>query len=248
MNTQETQNPRFIDHYPLSQVFVRLLVGGISGIFGSLFLGVAMFLTWNILQKILYQQIDVDGSVITSSLDPIVVIIIGLFLFLATMVSNMIYTLFISVVDEKFSERKTGISFVFVGGLILFIFMIPLYIYLSFFAGLESKGMALSGILQVVLFNVYTILTLEVINRNKYLIVSLIGMMMGLVLFTGIISIIFSAGGNLAVTILLVQPVLMICTSISNSVVEGVYGWYYRTYGSDGLSQYKETYVHEEEV
>lgn len=247
MNTQENINPRFIDHYPLSQVFVRLLVGGISGIFGALFLGVAMFLTWNILQKILYQQIDIDGSVITASLDPIVVIIIGLFLFLATMVSNMIYTLFISVVDEKFSERKTGISFVFVGGLILFIFMIPLYIYLSFFA-LGTKGMALSGMIQVVLFNVYTILTLEIINRNKYLIVSLIGMMMGIVLFTGIISIIFSAGGNLAITILLVQPILMICTSITNSIVEGVYGWYYRTYGSDGLSQYKETYVHEEEV
>lgn len=247
MNTQENINPRFIDHYPLSQVFVRLLVGGISGIFGALFLGVAMFLTWNILEKILYQQIDIDGSVITASLDPIVVIIIGLFLFLATMVSNMIYTLFISVVDEKFSERKTGISFVFVGGLILFIFMIPLYIYLSFFA-LGTKGMALSGMLQVVLFNVYTILTLEIINRNKYLIVSLIGMMMGIVIFTGIISIIFSAGGNLAITILLFQPILMICTAICNSVAEGVYGWYYRTYGSDGLSQYKETYVHEEEL
>lgn len=247
MNTQENINPRFIDQYPLSQVFVRLLVGGISGIFGALFLGVAMFLTWNILQKILYQQIDIDGSVITASLDPIVVIIIGLFLFLATMVSNIIYTLFISVVDEKFSERKTGISFVFVGGLILFIFMIPLYIYLSFFA-LGTQGMALSGMIQVVLFNVYTILALEIINHNKYLIVSLIGMMLGIVLFAGIISIIFSAGGNLAITILLVQPVLMICTSISNSVSEGVYGWYYRTYGSDGLSQYKETYLHEEEL
>lgn len=243
----ENQNPRFIDHYPLSQVFVRFLVGGISGIFGSLFLGIAMFLTWNILKPLLYSQIDIDGSVITTQLDPIVVIIIGLFLFLATMVSNMIYTLFISVVDDKFEERKMGMSFVFIGGLILFLFMIPLYIYLSFFA-LETQGMAISGLLQVILFNIYTVMALEIVNRNKYLIVSLIGLMIGIIFFTGVISIIFSAGGQLAITILLIQPILMASTAITNSIAEGVYGWYYKTYGSDGLSQYQETYEHEENL
>ena len=109
--------------------------------------------------------------------------------------------------------------------------------------------MALAGLLQVLLFNLYTILTLEIVNRNPYIIVSLIGALLGVVLFTAIITILFtSAGDNLAITIILVQPIMMACMAITNSVAEGVYGWYYRTYGSDSLSQYQETYEHEQEI
>lgn len=229
--------PRYTAHYPLSQLFVRFFTGFVSGSSGALVLGIIMLTTWELIGTVMSPpQEAIDGSVVVAVLNPITVILVGISIFLATMLSNIVYTILISIVDEKYEQKRVGTAYVFIGGLILAMIMIPLYIYLSVAMGVD--GIGICGVLHAILFSIYTILALEIVNQDKYIIVSLLGSLMGISIFTLFsVSIFRNAGENMTVLILTLLPLLLGCMSLANTMIEGLYGWFYRTYGTDAFSQ-----------
>ena len=136
------------------------------------------------------------------------------------MLSNVVYTMLIGIVDEKYEHKKVGTAYVFIGGLILAAMMIPLYIYLSTSMGVEGVGIC--GLLHALLLSIYTTMVLEIVNRNEYIVVSLLGILMGIILFALLTVYIFhNANENTTVTILMMLPLLMACMSTANTVIEG---------------------------
>lgn len=231
--------PRYINHYPLSQLVVRFFVGFLSGFTGTVVLGILMLATWSVIGDYISGENvakDINGIDLNDkTLNPIFVIVVGIAIFLTTMVSNIVYNILIPLVDDKYEQKKLALSNIFIGGLVLAGMMIPIYTIGS--ASFYELGVGISGIMHATLFSIYTILIMEIVNKNNYLIVSTLGVLLGVILFVAISMILFTGSdSNSTILILLTLPILMGCMSLANTMSEGIYGWFYKTYGTDTLS------------
>ena len=229
------QTPHYANGFPVSLIFLRLLVGIASGFTGTVVLAIILLSTWSIVGDTITGA-NIETNVLGFQIGkeethPLFLSIVIAGIFLGTLASSMTFAFLATATEERYDHRATILTQTFFGNLILLTFVLILYILGNeYFA---SKGVAAAGLIHCLLSSVFGVFILEIINRSRYLIVSTYGVIVGLILFTILLTII--ALQNFTVGIFLCLPILLGCLHMGNALSEGIYSWFYRTYGADIL-------------
>ncbi len=220
----------------ISSIFSRFLIGFASGFIGSIILGIVLFLSWSIVGETLSpnDMIQTDfGINIGPQTHPLFLSIITLAVFLATLVGNLAYVLLSTIIEEKYTQRSTVLTHVFFGNLVILLLALPVYMISSRAFG--APGIALSGVLHLIVSTFLSFFVLEILHSSKYLLVNTYGILLGVLLF-------FFLGGLLAgqssgtLAIILAPPILLGMMALGNRAAEVFYAWLYENYGRDFLN------------
>jgi hypothetical protein len=221
----------------LPNVFVNTLVGLASGLLGTMVLGLILLLTWSIVGEVLVptdQQTTTEFGEILShqqNTHPLFLSVVIWAVFMATLAANILQTLLITSIEERYTARATCITQVAVGNVMMLILTIPIYIMVSSQYG--ATGVAVGAFIHTTMSVIFSTLTLEIITLKKYILVSLYGLMLGLVMFF----ICFSIFGNNNPTIMafVALPLLLGTMSFGLGITQLIYFWFADTYGNDFL-------------
>ena len=235
LETKKEKDPIFLNDSPVSTTFFRFMTGFGSGLAGTIVLGLIVFLTWSIVGDVLSPS-DVQETAFGIQLKrdgahPLFIYAVILGIFLANLAANIALTFVSSLVEEKYAARSTAITQIFAGSLLLLFFFLPVYLVGNGFYG--SSGIAFAGLFHSMCLAIFTFFAMEVIAGTRYILVNLYGIILGITLFF-FFGIMFS--GHPAITIFLTLPLLFGFLGAGNGIAEGVYNWFFHTYGSDFLN------------
>ncbi len=220
----------------ISSLFSRFIVGFGAGFVGMIVLGIILFSTWKIIGDVLIppegapDQLGVKVNEVQTH--PLFLIIITLAIFLSTLAANLTYAFLSTVVQEEFSRRSTSLTHVFFGNLTLLIFFLPLYFSTNVVFG--AQGIAISSILHIVISVFFTLSVIQSIHQSKYLMVNLYGNLFGIILFTFLVTVFSDID---TITLFFISfPFFIGSMAFGNRVIELVYAWIYKNYGTDFLN------------
>lgn len=234
-NVVETKDPILLNNSPISTTFFRFMTGFGSGLAGTIVLGLIVFLTWSIVGDVLspsdVQETEFGIQLKRDGAHPLFIYAVILAIFLATLAANIAQAFVSSLVEEKYSARSTAITQIFAGSLLLLFFFLPVYLVGNGFYG--SIGIAFAGLFHAICLAIFTFFIMEIIAGTRYILVNLYGIILGITLFF-FFGIIFS--GHTAIVVFLALPLLFGFLGAGNGIAEGVYNWFFHTYGSDFLN------------
>jgi hypothetical protein len=221
----------------LPNVFVNTLVGLASGLLGTMVLGLILLLTWSIVGEVLVptdqQTTTAFGEIVShqQNTHPLFLSVVIWAVFMASLAANILQTLLITSMEERYTARAPGSTQVAVGNVIMLVLTIPIYVMVSNQYG--ATGVAVGALLHTTMSVIFSTLTLEILTLKKYILVSLYGHMFGLVLFF----ICFSIFGNNNPTIMafVALPLLLGAMSFGQGITQLIYFWFADTYGNDFL-------------
>ena len=228
------QNPN-TEPVTLSTAFIRLFLGFGSGLVGTMILGIILFLSWNIVGEFITQATieTVELGVIKDApeVHPLFLNFITLAIFLSGLGATVTYGILLSVVEERFPNRSTMLTHIFVGNLVILIMVLPLYFF-SDRIGMQ-QGILLSLLIHGMLVTIFSYLSMVVINRSEHLLVHVYAIVWSLVIFCFTLS--FIADRNMAVIVVLSFPILLAATGFGTATSEMFYQWVEKIYGVDFL-------------
>ncbi|MCF7830579.1 hypothetical protein K9M41_01095 [Candidatus Gracilibacteria bacterium] len=219
-----------------ASLFSRFIIGFGAGFLGTVVLGIIIFLTWEIVGDTLsateVAQSEFGVGLQKDKAHPLFLSIITLAIFLSTLVANLSHVFLSTIVDAKFKRRSTTLTQVFFGNLVILFLMLPIHLLAS--RELGPNGMAVSGVLHVILSTFFSTFVLEALHQSKYLIVNVYGTVLGIILFFFLNLMFLNA--NPAMMVLLVLPLLFSMIALGNRIAELFYAWLCRNYGTDFLN------------
>ncbi len=223
------------DVFPISIIFFRFIAGFFSGVIGTVILGLILFLTWSIVGDTLNQPTDLNPT-IGIQLDrppahPLFVYIVVFGVFIASLLSNISYTIGMNMLEEKYENRATSITQVFLSSVIILIIFLPAYIFAN--ASFQVPGVAFAAILHTGFCAIFTYIVLETLTQTKYLLVRIYGIILGIAMFFVLESILLDTKATIAIFLSL--PFLHGLLGMGNGISEGVYHWFFKTYANDFL-------------
>lgn len=221
----------------LPNVFINTLVGLSSGLLGTIVLGLILLLTWSIVGEVLMptnQQTTTEFGEILSykqNTHPLFLSVVIWGVFMATLATNILHTILITSIEERYSARATCLTQVAIENVITLLIMIPLYLMVSNKYG--AHGVAITALIHSSLSVIFSTLTLEIINLKKYLLVAMYGVIVGLVLF--FLGFIIVGNNSPTIMALVALPLLMGMMSLGKGLTQIIYFWFADTYGNDFL-------------
>lgn len=246
--TEEATDAILENESPVATTFFRFMTGFGAGLAGTIVLGLIVFLTWSIVGDVLSpsdtQETEFGIQVKREGAHPLFLYSVILAIFLATLAANIALAFVSSVVEEKYKSRSTAITQIFAGSLLLLFFFLPVYLIGNGFYG--PSGIAFAGLFHSICLAIFTFFVMEIIAGTRYILVNLYGIILGITLFF-FFGIMFS--GQAAVIVFLTLPLLFGFLGAGNGISEGVYNWFFHTYGSDFLNiekRYGDDYGQEE--
>lgn len=221
----------------LPNVFINTLVGFAAGLLGTMVLGLILLLTWSIVGEVLAptnQQVTSQlGEVLThkQNTHPLFLSVVIWAVFMATLAANILQTVLISAIEERYTARATSLTQISIGNVIILLLMIPVYLMVSGQYG--ATGVAIAALIHCTLTVIFSVLAMEIIALKRYMLVSVYGLMVGLVLFF----LCFNIFGNNNPTIMafVALPLLLGMTAFGSGLTQLIYFWFADTYGNDFL-------------
>ena len=225
----------------LSTVFLRFFGGFGAGMVGTIILGIILLLTWGIVGNVLaptanqvVEQIG-TGIVLKQQSHPLFLSIVILAVFLATLVSNLSYTLVSSVTEERYENRTTNLTQAFLGNLVILLVLIPVYLMSSNLYG--SAGVGITAMTHVCLASIFCFLAMEALSQTRYMLLSLYGMITGLAIFAAAMNVLGSSSPTILT--LTALPFLLGSIGAGSAMAQMFYHWTQKTYGTDVLDSDK---------
>ncbi len=222
---------KFVPINTLSGIFFRFFGGIWAGASGAIIMGIVLFLTWSIVGDTLGISGNVKNEFGSYSdggkTHPLFMSIVLLAVFLSSLVSNLIFSLINSILVERYPLRSTTLTHVFLGNLIILVFIIPLYLLIGNFYG--PQGIAFTAISHAVLSGLFTFFSIEILSTSPYIFITLYGSVLGIIIFLFIGS--FFSSLNPTILSFLVLPLLLGSLNIGNAIIEMFYFWFSKTYG-----------------
>ncbi len=225
----------------LSTVFLRFFSGFGAGMIGTIVLGIILFLTWGIVGDALAPTAnqtveDIStGIVLKKESHPLFLSIVILAVFLATLIANLSNTLVSSATEERYQNRTTNVTQVFLGNLV--ILPIFIFVYLVSSALYGPIGIGVTAMAHICLVTIFSYLAMEILSQTKYLLLSLYGVIVGLALF-GIVAN-FIASLNPTTLTLTALPLLLGFIGSGSAIAQMFYSWTQRAFGTDVLDSDK---------
>ena len=221
----------------LPNVFITTLMGFASGLLGTFVLGLILLLTWSIVGDVLMPTVDQTttefGEILShrENTQPLFLSVVVLAVFLATLAGNILKAYLTTSVEERYTASATCLTQVGIGNVVILLMIIPVYIMVS--AQYGATGVAIAAIIHACLSGIFSVLTIDLITLKKYLLLSLYGVMLGMVLFC----LGFNVFGNNNPTImaLVALPLLLGLLSFGQGISQLLYFWFVETYGNDFL-------------
>ena len=221
---------------PISMIFSRTILGFGSGFAGSVILGIVLFASWSVVGDAItgagVQTNEFGIAISQTQTHPLFLSLVTLAVFLSVLGANLILTLLLCLVDEKYRFQSTMLTQVFFGNLGILFLMLPLYLILN--GTFSTGGAALAGILHAVLAHFYAFWVAENLNQPSEVFLNSYGFILGIIIFTAFSGLLF--GGSPTILVFLALPILHASTSFANALAEVFYRWVYRTYGTDFLN------------
>jgi len=221
----------------LPSVFVGSLVGFAAGLLGTMVLGLILLLTWSIVGDVLMPTVDQTTSEFGEILShrqnthPLFLSVVILGVFLATLAANILKTFLNTSIEEKYTAQATCITHVGIGNVVVLLMMIPVYIVVS--GNYGATGVAIVALIHSCLSAILSVLTLDLISLKKYVLLSVYGLMSGMVLF--FLSFNMFGGNNPTVLAFVALPLLLGTMSLGQGLFQLLYFWFADTYGNDFL-------------
>lgn len=216
-------------------IFLRFVGGFGSGLAGTIVLGIILFLTWSIIGETISQteitKNEFGVALNEQNTHPLFMGVILVAVFLASLVANLIYCVISTTIEEKYVARSTNLTQIFSGNLCILLFFIPLYLISNKSSG--PDGITTVAISHIILTSLFTFFILEIFSTSKYIIVSLYGLILGLIIFL-FLEILLSNNTTLLLSFLIL-PLLLASLGVGNGIVEMFYTWLQKTYGIDFL-------------
>ena len=232
---------KMLSEVKLSTVFMRFFSGFGAGMVGTIVLGIILLLTWGIVGQVLaptanqlVEQIG-TGIVLKKESHPLFLSIVILAVFLATLISNLSYTLVSSAIEEHYDNRTTNLTQAFLGNLVILIALIPVYLISSNLYG--SLGVAITAMTHICLASIFCFLAMELISRTRYLLLSLYGVITGVSLFAILMNLVGSSSPT--VLSLMALPLLLGCIGAGSGFSQMFYFWIQTNYSTDVLDSEK---------
>ena len=155
--------------------------------------------------------------------------------FVGSLVTNLISVFLISYFDrESYPRYITILTQAFIIQLVLFLFSIPIYIFVSSL-NLGETFIKYIAALHLLLSVQISNLLLETLSNSAYKIVGLYGVTLGSFLTIGIVIVIYLLGLELFL-FFIIPPVLWVTIELFRSLSEVAYYYFYKFYGIDALS------------
>lgn len=225
----------------LPKVFVNALVGFASGLLGTMVLGMVLLLTWSVVGEVLSptnQQVTNEfGQVLShkENTHPLFLSVIICGVFLAILAATMLQTVLISAIEERYTAKATSITQVATANVIILLIMIPVYLSVSGQYG--ATGVAVGAMIHCTMTVMMSILAIDILALKRYTLLSLYGVMVGLVFF--FLSFNLFSANNPTLLAFVALPLLLGLTSLGGGLTQLVYFWFADTYGNDFLDTEK---------
>ncbi len=204
-----------------------------GGIIGMLVL-LVIFLSASTILNSGWNTVIVDGTISDGSgKNPLFIFVFMAMIFIASLVSNILGTLFFSFVQSTKYVRRTTVQYqVFFVNLAIFVLLGPLYFLLDS-RNAVSMVSFLAGF-HVVLSALASMVILEIVGNIKYALVGFYGVIFATVMSSATILTIFEFTGHNPTSVLFATlPLLWMAMGFYTSVCEMFYRWLWSLYGTD---------------
>ncbi len=226
----------FKKHVPLSRIIFRFLTGFGAGAIGSIVLILILFAGWSVVGESLSAKTETVNEfgvmVGQTNTHPLFVYLVLFATFLSVLAASSMYTLFMTIVEDRFTLKTTALAHTFFGNIVLMIFILPTYLITSNQGGLD--GITNTVLIHIFLSGLFTFLILEALHWNKHFLLSVYSLAVALALYfltqTGFDK------ESMTKMVLWTMPLLFGFLGMSRSFAEMVYSWVFHTYGNDVLN------------
>lgn len=219
----------------LPNVFVSTLVGLAAGLLGTMVLGMILLLTWSIVGDVLMptteQATSEFGEILShrQNTHPLFLSVVILGVFMATLAANILKTFLVTSIEEKYTARATCLTHVGIGNVVVLLMMIPVYILVS--GNFGATGVAIVALIHSCISAIFSVLTIELISLRTYVLLSLYGMVCGMVIFFMTFNLF--GGSNPTILAFVSLPLLLGSMSLGQGLFQLLYFWFADTYGND---------------
>lgn len=229
------QEANQLEGTPPSPTFLTLVLktfaglgGGIAGtlILLMIFLGAS-----SILQPSLNPDISAAGEI--SSKNPLFIFVFMAMIFLTSIGSNLLGSLFFTFVEhEKYSRTSTALYQIFAVNLVIFTLLAPLYILLDSRNLLQMIGFLAA--FHVMISALASAIILEIIGNLRYALVGVYGVVFSLVISAAITLTIYQFSRPVIV-LFATLPVIWMTLGFVTTISTMLYRWIWSLYGKDFL-------------
>ncbi len=210
---------------------LRFAYGALSGLSGSVILGITLFAGWGILgESLTTSQIAVNEFGITEKsydLHPLFHVLVVLAVFLAGLASSVVQVVLYSL-SSPTTNRRFMLSQILFSQIVLLTLFLPLYFLSTYFSQSVITGFV--ALLHVVLSCMLCFFIIE-----KPTLLRLVGFCFGLIMFTTLLIIISQQ--VVTVMILLALPLLYGLTQLGEGALDYWYEKMSRAYGLELLEE-----------
>lgn len=212
--------------------FLTLVLKTFAG-FGAGLAGTLILLAIFLLGASILQPAFTGG--VEGEIHPLFIFVFMAMVFLTSLGSNIVGPVLFSFVQQnKYSRPTTAIYQIFIVNIVILAMMAPIYL-LVFSLGLDLTAF-LAGI-HVMVAALASMMALEIIGNLRYALLGVYGMVFSILFATGIIFAFYQfTDRNLVILLFVTLPVLWTFIGFIGTIVEMLYSWLYRLYGSDFLA------------
>lgn len=225
----------------LPRVFLNTLLGFGSGLLGVMVLGLILLITWSIVGEVLLptnqQATNEFGEILNHKQEthPLFLSVVILAVFMATLVANILRTILVNAIEERYKASATSLTQVSAGNIVILLLMIPVYLMISDNYG--AAGVASAALVHCIVTALFSFLALEIIALKRYLFISLYGVLVGLSFF--LMSLNLFNPENPTIMAFVALPLLLAFMALGTGITQLVYFWFTDAYGNDFLDSDK---------
>lgn len=201
-----------------------------GGVAGMLILLLIFLGSSTILRSAFYPELGEQADK-----NPLFIFVFMAMIFLTSLGSNLIGSLFFTFVDhDKYSRTSTVIYQIFFVNVVIFVLLAPIYLLLDARGLLDLTGF-LAGF-HVLASAMASVMILEILGNLKYALVGVYGIVFSLMISTGLILIIYEfSGRNPTIVLFSTLPIMWTSLGFVTVIAEMLYRWLYTIYGTDFL-------------
>ena len=226
-----------LDNPPaLSKILGDFAIGFGAGLVGTATFGIVVFLSWSVVGDTLAPtdviRNEFGVQINQAGTHPLFLHFITLAIFLGILAATVSLVTITGITDSRYKHRTTTLTHVFFSNLVILILMLPAYIMFSNL--FVAEGVAAAALLHAIFAAIFSFFSLQFVHLNRHLIVSLYGVILGMVFFLCVTAMMLR--GNSSFIAFLALPLLMGSLLGMDSLAQSIYGWVYKRYGVDWLN------------
>lgn len=221
---------------PPSPSFLTLVLKTFAGLGGGVAGMLILLLIFLGASTILQSAFNPEAfGVEEASKNPLFIFVFMAMIFLTSLGSNILGSLFFSFVEhEKYSRTSTAMYQIFFVNLVIFVVLAPIYLVLDSRNLLDMTGF-LAGF-HVLLSALASVMILEIIGNLRYAVVGVYGVVFALMISTGAMMVVYGfSDRNPTVVLFATLPVMWTMLGFVTVIVEMFYHWIWTLYGTDFL-------------